>query len=99
MFRQALLAFSALLICSDALAVTLVPVALTSTSQTVQIRDNGGIGGSVTATDPTDAIANLPPAVGTASSEAKVADGVIQLSYQGSGAFGNTTVAMDGYAR
>jgi len=78
MLRHAILAFFALLVCSEALAVTLVPVPLTSTSQTIQVD-------GVRTTDPTDALANSSSSNGTASAEAKVADGVLTLSYSATG--------------
>ena len=78
MLRSTVLAPFALLICSNALAVTLVPISFTSTSQTVQVFDTGvtNFVPAVTATDPTDAVATFSfsaPLSGTDTSEAKVA--------------------------
>jgi len=76
MLRSTVLALFALVICSDALAITLVPVPLTSTSQTISA-------GNVTASDPTDAVADWSDSSGMGKSEAKVAGGILQLSNQG----------------
>jgi len=87
--RQALMVCFGLSICSDALAVTLVPVSLTATSQTLQFNNRNGLSlPPVTAADPTDVVATWSfsmPLSGTGSSEAHVSGGLLHLSDQGAG--------------
>jgi hypothetical protein len=85
MLRHAILAFFALSICSDALAVTLVPVPFTSISQSLAV---GVDGSSVNATDPTDAIASWSLTNATGSSETQVTGGILRLSNQNAGSAG-----------
>jgi hypothetical protein len=75
MLRSTVTAFFALTICSDALAITLVPVPFTSILQIVSV--------DTTVTDPTDAVNNWSDPTGMGTSEAKVAAGALQLSNQG----------------
>jgi len=88
MLRHAILASFVLLICSEALAVTLVPLSLSSTSQTVQVQafsPGGNNGQTITATDPTDATATWSLNDGSAgSAETKLLGGMLQLTFQGS---------------
>jgi hypothetical protein len=96
MLTRATLAFLALLLSSDAFGITLVPIPLTSVAQSLAVTASSTAEvKTVTGMDPTDAVANWTISTGSGTSESKVANGILQLSNQGS-ANGATTLDVGG---